>query len=92
MTTWNLRAIRTFALLSPAILPAAPSLCADCVTWEEIRSSPDARSQHAMAYDSRRGVTVLFGGVRYYSESAFDDTWEWDGESWTLRATRSLSE
>src|SRR3989304_6007427 len=87
MATWNLRAIRTFALLSPVILPAAPSLCADCLTWEEIRSSPDARSHHAMAYDSRRGVTVLSGGVGYYRDSAFDDTWEWDGETWALRAT-----
>jgi len=33
-----------------------------------------------MAYDSARGVTVLFGGDR-------DDgkTWEWDGASWTER-------
>lgn len=87
MTAWNLRAIRTLALLSTAVLPAAPVLCADCVTWEEIRSSPDARSHHAMAYDSRRGVTVLFGGVRYYSNSAFDDTWEWDGAQWTRADT-----
>lgn len=90
MATWNLRAIRIIALLSPAILPAAPSLCADCVTWEEIRSSPDARSHHAMAYDSHRGVTVLHGGGRFdgaEQEPAFDDTWEWDGERWTLRAT-----
>ena len=30
--------------------------------------------------DSARGVSVLFGGI---GDSAFNDTWEWDGESWT---------
>lgn len=45
---------------------------------------PSPRAGHAMAYDSNRGVVVLFGG---YSESAGtnDETWEWDGESWAQR-------
>jgi len=34
-----------------------------------------------MAYDSHREVVVLFGG------SDRDDTWEWDGETWTERTT-----
>jgi len=37
-----------------------------------------------MAYDSARGVTVLFGGDDEYRQ---DDTWEWDGTDWTVRAT-----
>ena len=37
-----------------------------------------------MAYDSQRGVTVLFGG---YSFGFHNDTWEWDGSSWTQVAT-----
>ncbi len=37
-----------------------------------------------MAYDSARGVTVLFGGLRY--PNVFDDTWEWDGTTWTQLA------
>ena len=47
-------------------------------------ASPGPRIAHAMAYDSRRGVTVLFGG----STSGFSllgDTWEWDGTTWTQR-------
>jgi hypothetical protein len=36
-----------------------------------------------MAYDSIRGVTVMFGG---YGDTFFGDTWEWDGTSWTLRS------
>lgn len=46
---------------------------------------PSARGEHALAYDARRGRTVLFGGqnggVRY------GDTWEWDGLNWMQVAT-----
>ncbi len=44
---------------------------------------PLARTKHAMAYDSRRGVVVLFGGIDP-ANTAFDDTWEWNGSAWTL--------
>jgi hypothetical protein len=36
-----------------------------------------------MVYDSYRGVAVLFGG---YGSELLGDTWDWDGERWTLRA------
>ena len=56
-------------------------------TWEwngtvwtlRSESGPAPGRGHAMAYDSDRGVTVLFGG------DWGSDTWEWDGSSWTLR-------
>ncbi len=60
-------------------------------TWEwdgkiwSLRSTtgPEPRARHALAYDSAREVTVLFGGTR---EARFlNDTWEWDGLSWTQR-------
>jgi galactose oxidase-like protein len=35
-----------------------------------------------MAYDSARGRVLLFGGEGT-SGAFFNDTWEWDGESWT---------
>jgi len=37
-----------------------------------------------MAFDSRRGRTVLFGGHNRAgtSGSRFGDTWEWDGKKW----------
>jgi len=41
---------------------------------------PSARDGHAMAYDSARGVVVLFSGYGLLS-----DTWEWDGTDWTQR-------
>lgn len=43
--------------------------------------SPPARSDHGMAYDSLRGVTVLQWG-----DNGTNDTWEWDGTDWTQRA------
>jgi hypothetical protein len=36
-----------------------------------------------MAYDPIRKRVVMFGG------SSFDDTWEWDGTTWTLRVPQT---
>lgn len=43
---------------------------------------PAARSGATMAYDAARDVVVMFGG-RGASGATFDDTWTWDGGSWT---------
>jgi cysteine-rich repeat protein len=43
---------------------------------------PPARSAHAMAYDSSRGVLVLFGG---HGVGWLNDTWEWNGTEWIER-------
>jgi hypothetical protein len=40
------------------------------------------------AFDSTRGVTVLFGSL---GGSRAGETWEWDGTTWTLRATTGPS-
>jgi hypothetical protein len=63
-------------------------------TWEfggtawELRSStgPSPRFEHGMAYDAQRQRVVLFGGSDSSSSADpnFDDTWEWDGNSWVL--------
>jgi hypothetical protein len=45
-------------------------------------TSPSARYQHTMVYDSARRRVVLFGaGPRIFR----NDTWEWDGNDWQLR-------
>jgi hypothetical protein len=44
-----------------------------------------------MAYDSERGVTVLFGGYDVYSGPVFGDTWEWDGTTWTQQSNTGPS-
>jgi hypothetical protein len=48
--------------------------------------SPPARCMHAMAYDSYRGVTVLFGGLCLEGEEYSNKTWMWDGTDWTSQA------
>ena len=45
-------------------------------------TSPPAREDHAMAYDSARDRVVLFGG---YGAGDLADTWEWDGSTWVER-------
>lgn len=42
---------------------------------------PARRAFHAMAFDSARNATVLFGGKA--SASTYFDTWEWNGSGWT---------
>jgi hypothetical protein len=52
--------------------------------WSQVTlvgPSPSPRVGHAMAYDSARGVTVLFGGT-----SGGSETWEWNGAVWAQRA------
>ncbi|MHC4815400.1 MAG: Kelch repeat-containing protein [Planctomycetota bacterium] len=49
-------------------------------TWTNVTpaTSPPARYNPGLAYDSHRNVVVLFGGSGNRS-----DTWEWDGSKWT---------
>ncbi|MEK6799869.1 MAG: kelch repeat-containing protein [Planctomycetota bacterium] len=50
-------------------------------------TAPTPRRGNAMAYDSARGATVLFGGsdIQGGVETLRDDTWEWDGAMWNRR-------
>ncbi|MBI1848955.1 MAG: IPT/TIG domain-containing protein [Planctomycetes bacterium] len=49
--------------------------------------SPPARGASPLAFDAARGLTVLFGGSKPGIEQTdyLDDTWEWDGVTWTER-------
>ena len=40
------------------------------------------RSSHAMTYDTRRKVVVLFGGLDGDGSTLYNDTWEYDGTNW----------
>lgn len=46
-------------------------------------TKPLHRYLHAMAYDSARNVTVLFGGSASGNPNA--ETWEWNGTNWAVR-------
>ena len=59
----------------------------DGSNWTEHNPSvsPPSRCWHteALAYDSVRGYTVLFGGDHYNgANSHFNDTWVWNGSNW----------
>ena len=57
----------------------------DGSTWIEraVSNAPPAREQAALAYDEVRQKVVLFGGSLTQQGPTLNDTWEWDGESWT---------
>lgn len=53
---------------------------------------PHWRTGHAMVFDAAREVTVMFGGFISRDDGAganlfSDDTWLWDGATWTLADT-----
>jgi hypothetical protein len=52
-------------------------------TWTQVlATSPfGGRAGHGFAFDTVRGVAVLFGG-QSATASAHGDTWEWDGVQW----------
>jgi hypothetical protein len=55
----------------------------DRETWRRVATTgPAARISGAMAFDSARGVSVLFGGAALNPVRRFDDLWEWDGVTW----------
>ncbi|MBL8755448.1 MAG: peptidase S8, partial [Planctomycetes bacterium] len=60
---------------------------AQAFTWrlEASVHTPPRRYHAAMAHDSARGRTVLFGGYDSNSSTTFGDCWEWDGTDWVAR-------
>lgn len=69
-----------------ALVAALPARADSCFEWQQRASTgPSARWYDVLAYDSARGVTVLFGGHRGGGGGTwFGDTWEWDGAEWAL--------
>lgn len=59
-------------------------------TWEWTGSQwnmksaqgPEARTDHLLAYDEARGLTVLWGGIASDGRR-LQDMWTWDGGEWT---------
>ena len=49
-------------------------------------TTPTARGNHALAFDSGRGEVVMFGGqVGNPPSTAVNETWVWNGTTWTRR-------
>lgn len=52
-------------------------------------SGPANRTMAAAAFDTRRGVLVVFGGVSLSNGSRYGETWEWNGGDWVHRDVRT---
>ncbi|MDX2151920.1 MAG: kelch repeat-containing protein [Bryobacteraceae bacterium] len=58
----------------------------DGTRWEQRAiegPSPSPRSVFDMVYDSRRGRVVLLGGQQGRGKPFLNDTWTWDGRTWS---------
>lgn len=55
--------------------------------WQEVitPTSPPPRASFRMAFDARRGVTVMYGGRDPITTDEKGDLWEFDGTMWTPR-------
>ncbi len=53
--------------------------------WSQVitANAPSVRAFYGMAYDDRRGKTVLYGGGLGGSVTGGNLTWEYDGTNWT---------
>ena len=53
----------------------------DGVTWTRKQATgPAPRASAGAAFDSKRGIVVIFGGSG--PDGFFGDTWSWDGTTW----------
>jgi hypothetical protein len=57
--------------------------------WQQIvtPTSPNARAFYGMAYDERRGVTVIYGTQGGSTALGGNQTWEFDGTTWSQAIT-----
>ncbi|MEZ6038646.1 MAG: kelch repeat-containing protein [Planctomycetota bacterium] len=61
----------------------------DGTDWQQVfpATSPNNRAFYSMAFDQRRGVTVLYGTQSGSVAGGGDQTWEYDGTTWTQATT-----
>lgn len=63
----------------------------DGTTWTQFAPtvSPSARPGIALACDTLRGVVVMYGGgnTSFFGGPSVDETWEWNGSTWTMVTT-----
>ena len=80
----------TAALVTAVLLvhsaPAQPS--ATSTVWTQHQAFPTPRGGAEMAFDSRRGRLVVFGGGdQVYGSGPVDELWEGDATGWQQRVT-----
>lgn len=52
--------------------------------WRKVaETGPRGRYAHAMVFDERAGVVLLYGGAGAHRGAPLSDMWQWDGARWT---------
>ncbi|MCC7293481.1 MAG: hypothetical protein IT449_15595 [Phycisphaerales bacterium] len=88
---WNIPAILVWLAVVALSGRREYASAQDCGWTQQFPAlSPSARANHALAYDSARGVSVLFGGVDLHEQNN-GETWEWDGATWEWRTNSGPS-
>jgi len=91
LTSLHRRVLQTSCV--PLALGAGATIVnAQTPDWTAVNAAaaPPARINHAMAYDSLHGVTVLFGG---HGNTGLNDTWTWSSSGgWTRRLVNGPTE
>ena len=61
-------------------------------TWSKLAPAvvPPARADASMAYDASTGDIVLFGGADDSASGLLDDTWSWNGSTWSELAPSTV--
>jgi hypothetical protein len=80
--------MRTSRLLIALVLGVASTCFAQVPTWTPkcVTNGPQAGYYSAMAYDSAHGQSVLFGGAFPDESTISNETWVWNGSTWTKQS------
>lgn len=83
---YDLQRAKTILYGGESGLKEVPHWEFDGKEWHQILlvESPPERLFHTMAYDQARGVVVIFGGMNSDGD-LLNDTWEYDGTTWSQR-------
>jgi len=65
------------------VAPASAAITAFNWVKQSPTTSPPITVGGAMAYDSATGIEVVFGGYNTTTNAAMDDTWTYNGTTWT---------
>ena len=83
---WSMGLAASLVIITLALVGTTPpaSAASPATTWNKAipATSPPARFDASMAYDSGTGQLVLFGGIGAFA-SVLHDTWVWNGTTWT---------
>lgn len=85
--------VALFSVPLPVATALALTAAAAAQDWalRSLPANPAGATFPRMAFDSQRGVCVEFGGWNAPSGTiVFQDTWEYDGTTWTLRTPATV--